>query len=160
MLLAALERLKPLLPLHFSGSRQALALLKNLTSALIGRFADSVERATREHYGSGPLTRYSASVIIPEETSYEIVALKGISVYFVMAPREHQPFHDEQLRIITDLVDVLMEHSPRPSDVLENSFLEDWAHASNDNERLRVAVDQVASLTDGSAMALHSLVCA
>ncbi|BDR54962.1 deoxyguanosinetriphosphate triphosphohydrolase-like protein [Bombiscardovia apis] len=160
LLLEALERLKPLLPVHFNGSRRALAQLKNLTSALIGRFANSVERATRAHYGQGPLTRYSASVIIPEETSYEIVALKGISAYFVMEPRERDPFHDRQLKIITDLVDVMMSDSPRPYAALENVFLEDWAQATNDSERLRVAIDQVASLTDGSALALHSLVCA
>lgn len=160
LLVAALDRLKPKLPSHFNGSRRALAQLKNITSALIGRFADSVESATRERFGQGPLTRYSASVIIPEETSYEIIALKGIAVYFVMVPREREPFHEEQLKIISDLVDVMMSDSPRPCDALETVFLEDWYQASNDNERLRVAIDQVASLTDGSAMALHSLMCA
>ncbi|AKV55467.1 deoxyguanosinetriphosphate triphosphohydrolase [Bifidobacterium actinocoloniiforme DSM 22766] len=160
LLLVALERLKTKLPIHFNGSRRALAQLKNLTSWLIGRFASSVERATRERYGPGPLTRYSATVVIPESTSYEIVALKGISVYFVMAPRERLPIDEEQRRIVTDLVDVMMADSPRPSDALENSFLEDWVQATNDDERLRVAIDQVASLTDGSALALHSLVCA
>ncbi|MEK0306342.1 deoxyguanosinetriphosphate triphosphohydrolase [Bifidobacterium favimelis] len=159
LLLEALGRLRSKLPVHFNGSRRALAQLKNMTSSLIGRFADSVERATRERYGPGPLTRYSASVVIPRQTAYEIVALKGIAVYFVMAPREHEPFHDEQLKIVTDLVDVMMADSPSPSDALENVFLEDWQEAANDDERLRVAIDQVASLTDGSALALHSVVC-
>ena len=35
----------------------------------------------------------------PENTNYEIVALKGIAVYFVMAPREREPFHQEELKI-------------------------------------------------------------
>ena len=96
---------------------------------------------------------------MPEETEYEIVALKGISVYFVMAPNEQLPFHEEQLRIVSDLVDVMMADSPRPSAALETQFLDDWYRASDDGERLRVAVDQVASLTDGSALALHSLLC-
>ena len=148
-----------LFPAHFNGSRQALAQLKNITSALIGRFAGSVELATRQRYGNGPLTRYAASVVIPEDTSYEIVALKGIAVYFVMAPREHQPFHDEEHAIIADLIDVLMSRSPQPSDALESVFIEDWDQAANDDERLRVAVDQVASLTDGSALAMHSILC-
>ncbi|PST48838.1 deoxyguanosinetriphosphate triphosphohydrolase [Bifidobacterium callitrichos] len=160
-LLAAFRRLQRLdmFPMHFNGSRSALAQLKNITSDLIGRFAWSVEEATRDTYGPGPLTRYSASVVIPDDTAYEIVALKGIAVYFVMAPREHEPLHIEERRIVEDLIDVLMADSPRPSDVLESQFLEDWDMASNDNERLRVAVDQVASLTDASALALHSILC-
>ena len=133
-----------------SASRRALAQLKNITSDLIGRFAWSVENATRDTYGDGPLTRYSANVVIPEETSYEIVALKGIAVYFVMAPREHEPFHQEERQIINDLIDVLMADSPRPSSALEAVLLQDWDEATNDGERLRVAVDQVASLTDSS----------
>ena len=151
-----LRRLR-MFPDHFDGSRQALAQLKNITSDLIGRFAWSVENATRDTYGDGPLTRYSANVVIPEETSYEIVALKGIAVYFVMAPREHEPFHQEERQIINDLIDVLMADSPRPSSALEAVLLQDWDEATNDGERLRVAVDQVASLTDSSALALHSI---
>lgn len=160
-LLRALERLtgEHMFPAHFNGSRQALAQLKNITSTLIGRFAGSVEAATRRAYGSGPLTRYSASVIIPPSTAYEIVALKGIAVHFVMAPREREPLHQEELSIVEDLVDVLMSDSPRASDALETVFLEDWNEASSDDERLRVAVDQVASLTDSSALAMHSILC-
>ena len=88
-----------------------------------------------------------------------IVALKGIAVYFVMAPREREPFHQEELKIVSDLVDVLMADSPLPSDALESQFLADWNESTNDNERLRVAIDQVASLTDNSALALHSILC-
>ena len=160
-LLAAFARLQRdrLLPAHFNGSRRALAELKNITSDLIGRFCWSVENATRDTYGSGPLTRYAATVVIPENTSYEIMALKGVAVYFVMAPREYEPFHQEELIIVQDLIDVLMADSPAPSDALESQFLDDWNEAGNDDERLRVAVDQVASLTDGSALALHSILC-
>lgn len=160
-LLAAFARLQRLrlFPTHFNGSRAALAQLKNITSDLIGRFAWSVEEATRATYGDGPLVRYTANLVIPEETSYEIVALKGIAVHFVMAPREHEPLHREERRIIEDLVDMLMADAPRPSDALESVFLDDWREAANDDERLRVAVDQVASLTDNSALALHSILC-
>lgn len=160
-LLAAIQRLRRehMLPEHFDGSRRSLALLKNMTSALIGRFAGSVEMSTRERYGQGPLTRYAASLVIPEDTSYEIVALKGMAVYFVMEPREREPFHKEERSIVTDLVDVLLADSPNPSDALETVFLDDWLEATNDDERLRVAIDQVASLTDASALAMHSILC-
>jgi dGTPase len=38
---------------------------------------------------------------------------------------------------------------------LEQSFAADWQAAGDDDARLRVVIDQVASLTDGSALALH-----
>lgn len=161
LLLQALLRLRHehMFPEHFNGSRQALAQLKTITSNLIGRFAGTVESATRTTYGDGPLTRYAASVVVPEVTSYEIVALKGIAVHFVMEPREREPFHQEERRIVEDLIDVLMAEGEHPSDALETVFLRDWYDAGDDAGRLRVAVDQVASLTDASALALHSIVC-
>lgn len=160
-LLAAFGRLqrRHTFPERFDGSRHALAQLKNVTSALIGTFAHSVEAATRDAYGAGPLVRYHAKVVVPPHTRYEILALKGIAVHFLMEPREHSPLHGEEQRIITDLVDVLMADAPEPSLALEPVFWEDWANAASDGERLRVAVDQVASLTDGSAMTLHELLC-
>ena len=160
-LLAAFGRLqrRHTFPERFDGSRHALAQLKNVTSTLIGTFAHSVEAATRDTYGTGPLVRYRANVVVPPHTRYEILALKGIAVHFLMEPREHSPLHGEEQRIITDLVDVLMADAPQPSLALEPVFWEDWANAESDGERLRVAVDQVASLTDGSAMTLHELLC-
>lgn len=160
-LLAAFGRLqrRHTFPERFDGSRHALAQLKNVTSTLIGTFAHSVEAATRDTYGTGPLVRYRANVVVPPHTRYEILALKGIAVHFLMEPREHSPLHGEEQRIITDLVGVLMADAPQPSLALEPVFWEDWANAESDGERLRVAVDQVASLTDGSAMTLHELLC-
>ena len=116
-------------PGYFDGSRRALAALKNMTSNLIGRFAGSVEQATRDTYGNEPLTRYNGDLVIPEETSYEIVVLKGIAVHFVMAPGEREPMHGEEQRIVGDLVDVFMADNPEPSSALENVFLDDWREA-------------------------------
>ncbi|WP_052367132.1 deoxyguanosinetriphosphate triphosphohydrolase [Paraoerskovia marina] len=135
------------------GSRRALARLKNATSQLIGRFSGSAQRATRERFGDGPLTRYAGSLVVPEETHAEILALKGIAVAYVMAPREQEPVYHQQRQIIADLVEVLREGAP---DSLERSFAADWREASDDATRLRVVVDQVASMTDVSALHLHA----
>ena len=55
-----------------TGSRASLAQFKGLTSKLIGRFAWSAVEATRERYGRNtPLTRYSAELIVPEDTRDE-----------------------------------------------------------------------------------------
>lgn len=160
-LLAAFMRLRRehLFPAHFQwfarivGTAQEHYVRFDRSLLLVGG-----NRHAR-HVWARPLTRYSANIVIPEDTNYEIVALKGIAVYFVMAPREREPFHQEELKIVSDLVDVLMADSPLPSDALESQFLADWNESTNDNERLRVAIDQVASLTDNSALALHSILC-
>ena len=38
---------------------------------------------------------------------------------------------------------------------LDRPFADDWHAATDDDGRLRVVIDQVASLTDASAVALH-----
>lgn len=160
-LVAAFQRLATaqLLPESFDGSRRALANLKNITSALIGRFAESVEHATRDAHGAGPLTRYHADIVTPESIAYEITLLKGIAAHFMMMPRERDDEHLKEQRIVTDLVEAFMSVSPALPSALEPAFRDDWRTASNDDERLRVAIDQVASLTDGSATALHAMLC-
>ena len=141
-------------PKDFSGSYIDLATMKDLTSDLIGRFISSVCEATSARYGTGPLVRYEGDVVVPQETADEITILKGIAVNYVMLPRESEPLYFEQRTMLFDLVDVLME---RP-DQLEPHFLDLWRY-SDEAGRLRVVVDQVASLTDQSARKLHSELC-
>ena len=136
----------------YDGSRRALAGLKDMTSQLIGRFCDAAQAATRERYGDGPLVRYAARLVVPRATTAEILALKGLAVTYVMAPREQEPLYRQQRSLLTDLVDVLSERAPM---ALEPPFAADWSAAASDGERLRVVVDQVASLTDVSAGVWH-----
>jgi dGTPase len=55
--------------------------------------------------------------------------------------------------MLVDLVRVLSERAPI---ALEPPFAADWAEASDDAARLRVVIDQVASLTDVSAASWHA----
>jgi dGTPase len=137
----------------FDGSRRALAALKDSTSQLIGRFSRAAQDATRAAYGDGRLTRYGARLVVPDETAAEVLVLKGVAVAYVMAPREQEPLYQRQREIVADLARVLGERAP---DALELSFAADFEAAADDAERLRVVVDQVASLTDLSAMQLHA----
>ncbi|WP_098456696.1 deoxyguanosinetriphosphate triphosphohydrolase [Flavimobilis soli] len=147
---AAISRLDAAdLWLHdFDGSRRSLAQLKDATSQLIGRFCEAAHSATRDKYGDGPLTRYGASLVVPDETVAEILVLKGVAVAYVMAPRESEPLYQAQRQLLTSLVEVLLERAPT---ALEPAFAADWREAADDAARLRVVVDQVASLTDVSA---------
>lgn len=155
---AAWERLcaQPFWIRDYTGSRADAARLKNLTSELIGRFVSSVARATREVYGSGDLARYEADLVIPEHTTAEILVLKGAAVRYVMAPREHEPVYLRQRTVIFDLADALMSSN---GEHLDPAFADDWRQAAGQEERLRVVVDQIASLTDTSARTWHARLC-
>lgn len=151
----ALERIfaSPIWVPEFSRTRASLAGLKNMTSSLIGRFCNSAEAATREIAGQGRLARYHASLVVPAATRAEILALKGLAVHFVMSPRESEPLFLTQRTVIFDLVDALLEHGV---DELEPEFHEAFLAAESEAEKLRVVVDQVASLTDYSAHKWHA----
>ncbi|WP_395692881.1 deoxyguanosinetriphosphate triphosphohydrolase [Nocardioides sp.] len=136
----------------YDGSRRSLAALKNLTSDLIGRFCGAVQHATFEA-GDGPFVRYAADLVVPEQTRLEIAVLKGIAAHYVMRADDRVALMERQRELLAELVAVLVERGP---DALERPFADDWAAAPDDAARLRVVVDQVASLTDGSAVARHA----
>ncbi|MDO7882159.1 deoxyguanosinetriphosphate triphosphohydrolase [Antiquaquibacter soli] len=136
---------------RWDGSRQALARLKNLTSQLIGRFAAASVQATRESF-SGELARFGADIVVPREIQAEIAVLKGIVAAFVMSANARRPIYAQQRDILSELADVLLWTGPAHLDV---GFRADWDAAVDDAARKRAVVDQVASLTDQSAMDWH-----
>lgn len=146
----ALQRLRalPAWVGQFDGGHRALAALKDMTSQLIGRFSLSAERATRDKFGPGPLTRYAADVVVPRETLVEVNTLKGVAAVYVMTAEDRQPLYARQREMLAEIVDALVEGGP---DLLEPPFAALWHEAPDDAGRLRVVVDQVASLTDVSA---------
>lgn len=155
---AAWERLAadPAWIRSYDGGLVDAAALKNLTSQLIGRFVSAVAAATRQAFGDGDLTRYAADLVIPADTAAEILVLKGAAVRYVMAPREHEPVYLRQRTTLFDLADVLMGSGGSHLDPL---FAEGWHRARDEGGRLRVVVDQLASLTDTSARSWHARLC-
>ncbi|WP_342384286.1 deoxyguanosinetriphosphate triphosphohydrolase [Agrococcus sp. KRD186] len=151
-LLAAFDRLDDLETWvrSFDGSRADHARLKNLTSKLIGRFANAAIRLTRESH-EGPLARFGGTVEVPSEVRAEIAVLKGTAASFILAERR-QPVYASQRRVLQELADALLRIGP---DALDRAYADDWAHAGDTAARARVVVDQVASLTDRGAFAWH-----
>lgn len=135
---------------RFTGSRRDLAALKDMTSQLIGRFCVNAWRSTRDRYGEGPLTRYAADLVVPVDTHHEIVVLKALSAHFVMDTQARRDVQVRERELLIGLCALLLERPDR----LAATFADDFAGAGDDAARLRVVVDQVASLTDGSARAL------
>ena len=153
LLVDAYDRLRalPYWPVEHDGSRRASAALKATTSQLIGRFCSTVEAATHERYGHEPLTRYAASLVVPEATRHEIAVLKGVAAHLVMFTAERTDGLLAERELLRGLADRMLEGAPAS---LDPAFRDDWTDAPDDAARRRVVVDQVASLTDPSAVAL------
>jgi dGTPase len=128
----------------FQPQRVELAGLKNLTSTLIGRFAlsASVDDARK-------------TLVVPPETAAEIAVLKGIVSVHVMSHTARQPIYLAQRTMLMALAEHLYSHP----ESLDPVFAGDWSIATTPEAKKRVVVDQVASLTDQSATALHERLC-
>jgi dGTPase len=140
----------------YDGSRRGLGALKNLTSALIGRFCAATTGATHAAYGPGPLRRYDADLVVPEDTVLEIGVLKSVAAHLVMQAAERRGVLAAQREVLTELVGAVRATGPS---VMEPMFQADFDEAADEAARLRVVVDQVASLTDASAVSWHRALC-
>jgi len=140
-------------PRYYDGTHRSLARLKDLASQLIGRFAQAAESATQEKYGDSDLTRYSANLVVPRAQRVEVALLKSMAGHYVINADTSQIRYGEQQKLLTQLVEAILTSAPA---TLEGFFLQDWQRAENDQQRLRVVIDQVASLTDPGAILLHT----
>ncbi|MFI7216849.1 deoxyguanosinetriphosphate triphosphohydrolase [Micromonospora maritima] len=136
----------------YDGSHRALAALKATTSVLTGRFVSSVVAATEQRHGPGPHRRYAADLVVPRRIRAQCALLKGIALRYVMRRPGARGRYARQRELLAELVAVLLDRSP---DALDPVFGPLWREAPDDATRLRVVVDQVASLTDPAALAWH-----
>lgn len=137
---------------EWTASRRDQGRLKNLTSQLIGRFSGAAVTATRAAYPQDSLIRFSGAVVVPREITAEIAVLKGIVAAFVMSTNRRKPIYAQQRQVVTLLADALLVTGDAQ---LDPGFREDFHAATDDAARKRVVVDQVASLTDQSALAWY-----
>jgi dGTPase len=153
-LTAAAERLValPVWLRSFDGSLRAVVAAKRLTSELIARLSAAAIDATRASYGADSLTRYGADVVVPEWARAECAILKGLAHWYVMRREETLALQSVQRAQLEELAAAVWAAAP---DSLEPRLRSSWAGAFDDGARLRVVVDQVASLTDTSAAAWH-----
>jgi dGTPase len=135
----------------YSGTRRELATLKNLTSDLIGRFCGAVQAATFAA-AEGPLVRHDADLVVPDRVRLEIGLLKGLAAHYVMKAEDRVTARSREREVLAGLVEALHERAP---DALDRPHADDWHRAGDDAARRRAVVDQVASLTDASAVAWH-----
>jgi dGTPase len=147
----------PCWPPGYDGGLASLAALKNLTSELIGRLCSSAQQATLAAApgpGPGParLTRYAADLVVPRQQRLECALLKGVTAQYVMSRAGAAESQARERELIAELAAAVRAGAPA---TLDPVFRPAYSAAVSDQERLRVVVDQIASLTDTSATAWH-----
>jgi dGTPase len=143
-------------PAHYDGGPGTVAALKNLTSELIGRFCFAAQQATLA-VAAAPLSRYAADLIVPRQQRLECALLKGITAHYVMTRPGVLVAQARERELLTELAYAVERGAPATLDPLLRPA---WDAAGTAAARRRVAVDQVASLTDTSAIAWHHRLCA
>jgi len=137
----------------YDGTYRAQAAAKRATSELVGRFAGAAVAATRAAHGSDPLQRYEASLVVPTAIAAECALLKAIALHYVMRRPGAAARQAEQRQLLIELVDAIAHGAPG---TLDRGLLAAWRSAESEGDRLRVVIDQVAQLTDSSAVLRHA----
>ena len=143
-------------PTSYDGGPDSAAALKNATSELIGRFCISAQDATLAAYPR-PLTRYAADLIVPRQQRLECSLLKGITAHYVMTRAGVIAAQARERELLAELAFAVERGAPGTLDPLLRPA---WYAAQTDTARRRVVIDQIASLTDTSAIAWHHRLCA
>jgi dGTPase len=150
-------------PARFDGGPADLAGLKHLTSELIGRFCGAAQEATLtasdpagQARGLTRLTRYAADLVVPRRQRLECALLKGVAAHYVMSRPGAATSQARERELIAELAAAVTAGAP---DTLEPALRPAYLAAGSDTRRLRVVVDQIASLTDTSAIAWHGRLC-
>ena len=175
-------------PASYDGGPGTVAALKNLTSELIGRFCVAAQQATLTAAPPPPatpppppsaapplppipdlaspfshtspighsFTRYAADLVVPRRQRLECALLKAITARYVMNRAGVVAAQARERELLTELAYAIERGAPQTLDPL---LRPSWDAAGTDAARRRVVVDQVASLTDTSAIAWHHRLC-
>jgi dGTPase len=137
---------------NFSGTPHELATLKNLSSSLIGNFVLTSTDRTLESAHATEVTRYKSQLLVPIEIRAQISVLKGLVSAFLMSIDSRKGFYEYQRAILVELAEALLAANGKH---LDSYCAWAWGRATDEAAQRRVVVDQVACLTDQSAINLH-----
>jgi len=153
----------PFWQFSFDGGFAALVAVKNLTSELVGRLCQAAEQATLggDAAADGPsrparLVRYAADLVVPRRQLLECALLKAVALQYVMRRAGAAEQQAGEREVIAELAMAIYEGAPATLDPL---LRPSWEAADADADRRRVVIDQVASLTDKSAIVWHRRLC-
>ncbi|BDH58225.1 deoxyguanosinetriphosphate triphosphohydrolase [Tsukamurella sp. PLM1] len=130
---------------QYDGALASSVALKRMTSELVGRFASAAIDATRAATGDRPVCRYQADVEVPRTVKAEVVLLKTMALQYIYSNQMHLAIQHGQRDRIHRVADFLMGASPSNIDPLYSPA---YLAAESDAARLRVVIDQIASMTE------------
>jgi dGTPase len=93
---------------------------------------------------------------VPRQQRLECALLKGVTAHYVMSRSGVAALQARQRELITELAAAVQAGAPES---LEPALRPAYREAGSDPARLRVVVDQIASLTDTSAIGWHGRLC-
>jgi dGTPase len=134
----------------FEQNQVEMAALKNMTSHLIGKFTEEIEKETKRGNSKEALIRYNAKLLVPLETKAEISVLKAMVNLFVMKRKGAAENYAWEQEIIRTILDGLTKNPNK----LNPQFKIQFDLAKNQTDAKRAIIDQIASLTDASAKRL------
>ncbi|MBO6049743.1 MAG: deoxyguanosinetriphosphate triphosphohydrolase, partial [Aeriscardovia sp.] len=94
------------------------------------------------------------SLEVPEDTKMEIELLKSLAAYAATSDENYKKKQVEEQDIIRTVITTLAK-TKTPEKYFEKQYLDDLKRADDENEKLRCACDQTASLTDASIRSLY-----
>ncbi len=137
---------------HYAASNDIHGHLKNLTSELIGRFVSATIAAVIDTSPRESLARFGSTLSVPRTVSAEIAILKGVVSAFLMTIESRKPYYEWQRGLLIELAEAVLASN---GEILDAYCSSAWRLANDEKSQRRVVIDQVASLTDQSAITLH-----
>ncbi len=89
---------------------------------------------------------------MPRQQRLECALLKGVTAHYVMSRSGAVAAQARERDVIMSLAEAVLAAAPV---TLDPMFRPEFEQAADDGERLRAVIDQIASLTDTSALAWH-----